>query len=168
MMIPNQPPKGLIAARNWHFQFIAEHMRNDERAHWLALSGAPRYDADVAALSGINAIGIRFALLGNSHEPVVAGGFHRLRGQTFECWMMGTPEGWRDHWRSITRAVRWAMREQFRAGADRIQIVTLESRARACGWYERALRMHREGVMPRAGANGENLVMYATFREAWL
>jgi hypothetical protein len=168
MMIPTQAPRSLVPARNWHFQFIAEHMREDERAHWLAMSGANHYDADTAAMGCINSVGVRFALLDDGYTPVVAGGVSRLRGNTFEAWMIGTPAGWHERWRDITRAVRWVVREQFRAGADRIQIVTLESRSKACGWYERALRMHRESVLLRAGAHGENLVMYATFRESWL
>jgi hypothetical protein len=168
MMIPKTPPQTLVPARNWHFQYIAEHMRDDERAHWLAMSGAKEYDADTCAMSAMNSIGIRFALLGVAYEPVVAGGFSRLRGNTFEAWMIGTPTGWHDRWREITRGVCWAVREQFRAGAERIQIVTLESRSNACAWYERALHMHKESVLARAGAHGENLVMYATFRESWL
>jgi hypothetical protein len=168
MRIPKTPPLSLVPARNWHFQFIAEHMREDERQAWLALSGATKYDADAAATSCMNAPGIHFALLGNGFEPIVAGGFSRLRGLTYEAWMIGTPAGWSEGWRGITRAVRWAIREQFRAGAQRIQVVTLESRINACAWYERALHMHKESVLSRAGAHGEDLVMYATFKEAWL
>jgi hypothetical protein len=168
MIIPTAPPSNLVPARNWHFQFIAEHMRLDEREHWLALSGLGNYDADAAAVSFMTSIGIRFALLQSDHMPVVAGGFSRLRGNTFEAWMVGTPSGWHARWRDITRGVRWAMREQFRAGAQRIQIITLESRSKACAWYERALCMRKESVLERAGAQGENLVMYATFAEYWL
>lgn len=168
MKIPNNPPSSLAPARNWHFQYIAEHMRADEQAHWLALSGAKGYDPDTAAIGFINSPGLHFAILRYDGAPAVAGGYSRLRGNTYEGWMVGTVCGWQDQWRDITRAVRWTLREQFRAGADRIQIVTLESRCDATRWYEQALGMQRESILSRAGAQGENLVMYATFREAWL
>lgn len=168
MKIPNAAPAHLVPARNWHFQYLAEHMRPDEQDHWIALSGMPRYDVDAAAVSFMNSIGVRFALLRPDATPCVAGGFSRLRGNTFEAWMVGTMSGWEGQWRDITKAVRWVLREQFRAGASRIQIVTLESRHEACTWYERALGMHKESVLTRAGAQGENLVMYVAFRETWV
>lgn len=168
MNIPNRPPSSLVAARNWHFQFIADHMRPDEQDHWIALSGAKTYCPDTAAMGFINTPGIRFTVLRRDAVPAVAGGFTKLRGETYEGWMVGTLPGWSSQWRDITRAVRWTIREHFRAGARRIQIVTLESRHDAATWYENALGMTRESLLSRAGANGEDLVMYATFPESWL
>lgn len=168
MRIPASPPQNLVPARNWHFQYIAEHMRPDERQHWLALSGAQSYDADTAATGFINSIGMRFALLRKDATPSVAGGFSRLRGTTFEGWMVGTMDGWNEQWRDITRGTRWLIRQQFLAGAKRLQIVTLESRAAACDWYMRGLGMVKESVLTKAGAHGEDLAMFVTFRESWL
>lgn len=168
MRIPLTPPSSLAPARNWHFQYVAEHMRPDEQAHWLALTGALAYDADTAAMGFLNTPGLHFAILRADGVPAVAGGFTRLRGATYEAWMVGTLNGWESHWRDITRAARWTMREQFRAGAQRVQIITLASREQAGEWYVYALGMQRESVLRQAGANGEDLVMYATFRESWL
>lgn len=168
MRIPKTPPSSLAPARNWHFQYIAEHMRPDEQAHWLALSGASAYSADAAALGFMNSPGLHFTILRYDGVPAVAGGFTRLRGNTFEAWMVGTVGGWQDQWRDITRAARWTFREQFRAGAQRIQIVTLESRHEAAQWYEQALGMRRESVLIQAGAHGEDLAMFVALREDWL
>lgn len=168
MKIPDHAPANLVPARNWHFQAIAERMRPDEQDHWLALSGAASYDADTAAVGFINTPGVRFAILGMDGMPCVVGGFLRLRGNVFESWMAGTLAGWDVQWRTITRAARWAVREQFRAGADRIQVTTLASRVLACDWYEKALGMYCEGIIVRAGAHGEDLVTFATLKEDWL
>lgn len=167
MKIPATPPSSLVPARNWHFQYLAENMRPDEQMHWLALSGAQRYEPDTAALGFMNTPGIRMAVLRADGVPAVAGGFTRLRGQTFEGWMVGSIDGWANRWRDITRAVRWTMREQFRSGAHRIQIITLESRHEACEWYESALAMYKESTLVGAGAHGENLAMYVCFGEGW-
>lgn len=168
MIIHKKPPACLVPARNWHFQYIAEHMRPDEQEHWIALSGASAYDADTAALGFMNTTGIRFAMIRSDATPAVAGGFTRIRGNTWEAWMVGTMDGWEARWRDITRGVRWAIREHFRAGAERIQIITLESRRDACDWYERALGLEEESILKHAGAHGEDLVLYTTFRESWV
>jgi hypothetical protein len=160
-MMTCRMPARLVPARNVHFQYLADHLRPDEQAHWCAMSGAAQYDPEVAARGFVNTPGIKLAILGADGLPVVGGGVHRVRGQTYEAWMVGTLDGWASDWRAITRGVRWMVGEQFKAGAQRVQIITLESRSAACAWYERALGMHRESVIEKAGAHGENLVMYA-------
>lgn len=151
----------LVAAKNWHFTFLAEHMRLDEQRHVLALSGADTFDPEVAAAAAIATPGIRFTVMGPHGMPVVAGGFVPLRGQCWEGWMMGTLESWQSHYRHISRAVRWAIAQLFEQGATRLQVTTLADRDSALDWYERALGMHCDGTLRAAGAHGEDLVIYS-------
>lgn len=162
MKIPQKAPSSLVPARNWHMQYVAEHMRPDEREHWCAMTGATTYDIDTAARALMMAPGLKLAIVDGAGIPAVVGGFTQIRSKVLEAWMAGTPHGWNAQWRDITRSVRWMFAQQFEAGAQRIQIVTLESRQKACQWYADGLGMQLESVMRQAGAHGENLVTYVS------
>lgn len=154
-------PANLVQARPWHFLHLAERLRPDEQRHVLAMSGADRYDPDVAAAAAISSEGMRFAMLDDAGVPIVAGGFVPLRGDCWEAWMMGSIDGWEAKYRCIARAVRWSMDQMFANGATRLQITTLADRFDALDWYERALGMRCDGKLCSAGAHGEDLVIYS-------
>lgn len=161
LRFPHKPPSSVVAARNWHWQYVADNLRPDEQAHWLALTGFSHYVPDDAAKAWMNSPSIKMAIIGKNGYPLVAGGSILVRPGSIDLWMCGTPEGWKTGWREITKGVRWFMGQQFKAGARRLQIVTLQSRTEACQWYKDALGMQLEGTHPKAGANGETLVTYS-------
>lgn len=165
MHYPNKPPRNVIAPSNWHFQYLADHLRADEVQHWLAISGAERFDPDVAARAYMNTPGLAFVLLGSDGMPAVAGGFRELRPGCWDGWMAGSHAGWERHWRDITRATRWLMGQLFQMGARRLAIETIAERTAATDWYARALGMRHEGTQRRAGAHGEDIVTYSRIAE---
>lgn len=165
MRYPSRPPSNVVAPRNWHYQLLAEQMRPDEVEHWLAMSGATRYDPDVAARGFMSTPGLAFVVLAEDGVPAAAGGFHEIHPGVWRGWMVGSPAGWTAHWRTITKATRWLMGQLFRMGARRLFVDTIASRKEACAWYSRALGMRFEGCLRRAGAGGEDIVFYARIAE---
>lgn len=161
MITPSKPPANVVAPRNWHFQYLADHLRPDEIEHWLAISGAASFDPDVAALAYMNTPGLKFTLLGRDGMPVVAGGFHEVEPGVWQGWMVGTLAGWHSHWRMITKASRWLMGQLFALGAQRLCVNTIASRTAATCWYARALGLRLEGTLAGAGHRGEDFVYYA-------
>jgi hypothetical protein len=154
-------PDNLIAAKNWHMQYIAERMRPDEITHWKAVSGSDRYDPEVAASGFISTPGVKFAVLNKDGTPAaVIGTFEGLPG-VWTGWMIGTMDGWSSEWRSLTRATRWLIDEWMQAGAKVVRICTIEERAQAMDWYERGLLMKYEGVHRCSGAQGQNIVFFS-------
>lgn len=154
-------PSNLVAARPWHLIHLAEHMRPDEQANFLAIVGGHTYKPDLAVKALIGTPGMAFAVIDDDGTPVVAGGYTSSRGHAWDAWMVGTMDGWESRWRNITKAVRWSMDEMFKAGVQRIAVTTITSRTQAIEWYERALAMRCEGILRKAGANGEDLAIYA-------
>ena len=92
---------------------------------------------------------------------VVSGGVMEVAPGVVSGWMVGTVDGWCANWRSITKGTRRFHDSLFKAGVRRIELVALQSRKDACHWYEKGLKMHREGVRRMYGKNGENAVAYA-------
>lgn len=165
MRYPSRPPSNVVAPRNWHYQVLAEKMRADEIAHWLAVSGADAYDADVAARGFMNTPGLAFAVLDERGMPAAAGGFQQSLPGVWDGWMAGTSDGWDLHWRAITKATRWLMGQLFAQGARRLAVDTIATRTAATAWYAQALGMRHEGTRRRAGAHGEDLVTYSRIAE---
>jgi hypothetical protein len=165
MIAPRRPPSNVVRPRNWHFQCLAERLRPDEIAHWLAMTGADSFDADVAARGYMQTPGLVFVVVDAIGRPQAAGGFHEERRGAWQGWMVGTPEGWSTHWRSITKATRWLMGELFTMGARRLAVDTIASRTAATDWYAKALGMRYEGTQRRAGAQGEDIVTYSRIAE---
>ncbi len=161
MIFPSNPPKNVIAARNWHLQYIAERMRPDEIQHWLAVSGAKAYDPEVAAAGFIGTPGLKFSVLHTDGNPAICGGFHESHRGCWEGWMVGTERGWSECWRSITKGSRWLIDELFTSGARRVSISTIAERVAACSWYDEGLGLQWEGTHRAAGAHGEDIVFYS-------
>lgn len=144
---------------------IARHMRPDEIAQFIALAGLESYHSDTAARAFANTQGPSYVLLDDQKRPVAAGGFDPIRPGVFEAWGIGTLDGWAKHWRGMTFAANRVMRDLFAQGAHRIQTVALASRTGAHEWYERGLRMQREGVHPGFFADGQTGISFARVKQ---
>lgn len=156
------PPSNLVACRPAHLVYLAHRMRADEIDQYLALTGAERYDPDVAVRGFINIPGpAKFTVVDRSGAPVVAGGFEEVIPGVWQSWMVGTDEGWAENWRSITKATRWLMDELLAGGARRLQTTALANREAAIHWYTNGLGMHQEGRWKNYGRNGEDVVQFA-------
>jgi hypothetical protein len=79
----------------------------------------------------------------------------------FECWLVGTDDGWNRHWHAITRACNRLMKGMFDNGAHRIETCALASRTQAHDWYERFVGMRREGVKVGHFADRQDGIMFA-------
>lgn len=140
-------------------RFLCERARPDEIAQFEALTGLV-WDAELVAADYLSRTGPKFVLLDGRAKPVVAGGFQYVIPGVWDCWMVGTMDDWKNHWRAITLNTNRIMRMVLR-NERRIELAVLASRTQACEWYERGLRMRREGVKRGFGINGEDAVLYA-------
>ncbi len=137
--------------------------REDERRQYEALVGP--WDAEEVAAWNFRRPGVKFALYTDDFTPVCAGGWDQIAPGVWQDWMVGTDDGWCQHWRTITRESRRVIEKLFEAGARRVQIHALASRSLACRWYEKGLGMRREGTLRGYGMNGEDVAMFARVKE---
>lgn len=145
--------------------YLCQHARPDEIEQHEAIVGR-RWDADDVANDHYNRRGIKFALIGDDHKPVVAGGWDPVIDGVWHGWLVGTMAGWDAHWRSITKHCRRIMDDLIiNGGARRLQFSVLASRTKACEWYEGGLKMQAEGTLRQYGFNGEDTIMYARVKE---
>lgn len=165
MIHPVRPPSNVIVCRHAHLLYLCGVMRQDEIDQYVALTGADRYDPEVAAKGFINTQGLKFTVLMRDNTPAAAGGYEEVMPGIWQSWMVGSQAGWDEQWRSITKATRWLMGGLFEMGARRLQTNALASRTAAIEWYERGLGMVREGVWRKFGRNGEDVVAFACVRE---
>lgn len=131
-------PSNLVHCDPWHIAYLAELARPDEIAQFQAL-GESGSLADYCN----SRQGPKFTVLANG-MPIAAGGYFLVDDRVYQSWMIGTMDGWRDHWRSITKAVRWLIEAMLETCADRLETYVLSSRTKAIEWYERALGFVRE------------------------
>lgn len=144
-----------------HLLYLCHNARDDEIEQYEALLGRP-WDAEAVAADHFSRQGASLVLLSKrTGLPVVAGGWCPLHEGVWAGWMVGTQEGWDAEWRAITLACNSVMRRMLSNGARRLQLLVLGSREKTCEWYERGLRMQREGEMKAYGAGGETAVCYA-------
>jgi hypothetical protein len=147
------------------FAHLARHLRDDERAQYLALTGLEEYVPDVAARAFTASPGRQFVMIDRQGMPVLAGGFCPVRRGVFEGWLVGSPEGWSSYWRAMTKVCRGLMDDLLDAGgAHRIETFALASRTAAHEWYERSLLMQREGVLRGYFADGQDAIVFARVR----
>jgi hypothetical protein len=140
---------------------IARHMRADEIAQYLALTGLQEYVPDVAARSLVACDGQAFVMVDREGLPVLVGGFSPVRHGVFEGWLAGTEDGWAKHWRAMTKVCRRLMDDLLATDAHRIETFALTSRTAAHEWYERGLLMSREGVMKGYFSDGQDAIVFA-------
>lgn len=158
-------PKNIVPCSMWHLLYLCEHMREDEIAQYMALTGADSYKPEIAANGMFNMGGPRFTLVDDDNLPVVAGGYAEVIPGVWNSWMVGTSEGWEKHWREITRASKWMIEFMFdKMGARRLETMALADRSAACFWYEKSLKMVPEGMRVGFGMNGEDVAFYGRVR----
>lgn len=137
--------------------------RPDEIEQYEALIGET-WNAEAVAVDFFNRQGVKFVLL-DDNRPIGAGGYDLVIPGVWHSWMIGTPDNWEHHWRSITKYSRRVMEELFNGGARRLQTCVLASRAKTCEWYTRGLKMQFEGSMRGFGMNGEDMAMFSRIKE---
>jgi hypothetical protein len=155
-----RPPKNLIGCRNGHLVYLCDRMRKDEIVQYEALTGC-KFNPEVASTGFINLPGIKYTVVGANNYPAASGGYHEIIPGVWQSWMVGTEEGWKTNWRSITKATRWLIDGLFEMGARRLQTTALASRTEAITWYVAALGLHYEGCHRAFGANGEDVYAFA-------
>jgi hypothetical protein len=143
---------------------LAAAARPDEIAQYEALVGE-KWNVDQVANGHFNRSGVKFTLVDDSDNPIVAGGYDMVGPQVWQSWMIGTSASWDAHWRSITKATRFLMDDLLANGARRLQTSALADRAMACKWYVKGLKMTPEGIMRGYGVNGEDVATFARLRE---
>lgn len=151
----------LMKPRLQDLLYLCHHAREDEIEQHEALLGRP-WNAEAVAADHFTRQGVSLVMLSKrTGLPVVAGGWCPLIDGVWSGWMVGTPEGWDAEWRGITLTCNSVMRRMLSQGERRLQLLVLASREKTCEWYERGLRMQREGEMKNYGAGGETAVLYA-------
>lgn len=144
---------------------LCAQARDDEREQYAAFRGLA-WDAETVAVELFQKPGLKFALIQDSGDLVVMGGWDPVLEGVWQSWMVGTDAGWKAHWRSITKASRKIMDELFQnGGARRLQTNALASRAAACDWYVKGLKMEPEGIWRSFGLNGEDVASFARLNE---
>jgi hypothetical protein len=143
---------------------VCRHMRPDEIEQTLAFGYADAYDPDDAAVSLYRQPGPKLAVLGRDGMPVMVGGAMEIGPGVYSGWTAGTMEGWQTEWRHITRVTRRFIEELLAGPAHRVQLTALASRARACHWYTKGLKMQAEGVRRAYGRNGEDAIEFSRVR----
>lgn len=162
-----RPPSDLATPTLSMYEYVARNMRADEIEQYLALTGAPKYDFNEAALSFANAGGVKFALADKTGMPYCIGGYEPRGPHVWQSWMMGTDAGWNDHWRTITKGTLWLIQQLLDGGANRLQTNCLASREAAMAWYTDSLKMQPEGIFREYGVNGEDVACFAITRTSW-
>jgi hypothetical protein len=138
--------------------------REDEIAQYESLVGP--WDFEAAALAFYQRPGVKFGLMNNEGVVVCAGGWEEQIPGVWQSWMVGTDEFWKKYWRSITKQSRFIMDELLKnKDVRRLQTAALKTRAAACEWYERGLKMQYESTCKNFGFNGEDMVIYVRFKE---
>lgn len=146
------------------YAHVARHMRPDEIAQFLALTGMKDYDPDICARALLAIRGPRFTGVGEDGFPFCVAGFEEIMPGVWQPWMAGTMDGWDKYWRFITKTTRHWMDQLFADGARRIQILSLASRKDAHEWYARGLHHQFEGLHRAWFADGQDAVCYARVR----
>lgn len=161
-------PSNVVPCRPGHIVYLVQHMREDERAQFVALSGlqefsedaAIRWFIDAAAQSGLFAV----TVLQADNLPAAAGGFHPAGAGVWQAWMVGTTDGWAQQWRALTKATLWLMDRLFEDRAHRLQTTAITSRELAIEWFERSLGFKPEGVWRQYGIRGEDVAHFSRLR----
>lgn len=161
-------PSNVVPCKVAHLAYLAERMREDERAQFLAVTGLDQFDAEVAAHWLVDTAnrsqGFAFCVLQDDNFPAAAGGFQPVAAGVWQAWMVGTAEGWSQQWRSLTKGTLWLMDRIFEAGAHRLQTSAITERTLAIEWFERSLRFKAEGTWRHYGLKGEDIAHFSRLR----
>lgn len=155
-------PANVVPLRPQDVFYLCERMRPDEREQMEAFFDL---EPDAIPLFFLNKGGPKYTLVDERGLPLVCGGWESVGEGVMQSWMVGCPEAWDTHWRSITKASRWIMDALLSHGIWRLQTTALASRTDALEWYERGLKMQPEGIWRRFGRQGQDVACYARVAE---
>lgn len=144
--------------------YLCANMRQDEIEQWQALVDPEPFNFEAAAARMFTMPGMKFSLLGPGDVLLVAGGYFDMGNGVLRSWMVGTDWAWREHWRSITEGTNFVMECLLDDGYRRLETYALASREKTAIWYERGLKMQREGTLRNFGFNGESASVHARVR----
>lgn len=143
-------------------EFIAFHMRPDEQAQWLSITGRTSYDPLLCARTLAGTPGPQYVLVDTDGRPFAAGGFTEVRPKVWQTWAAATDTAWDHYWRDITGHCRRMIGDLLRSGdAHRVETLALASRTRAHAWYEAGLGQRYEGTLRAYFADGQDAVVYS-------
>ncbi|NII54402.1 hypothetical protein [Luteibacter sp. SG786] len=166
MISPSRPGSNVIPCTLLHLLYLCERMREDERAQYMALSGASEFSPETAAVGFFNTPGLKFTVLGPDNYPAASGGAEQIGPGVWQTWMVGSPDGWTKTWRSLTKAASWLVNGLLEQDdVRRVQATCLCARSAAAKWFERSLGMQLEGIWRKYGRNGEDIAMFARVAE---
>lgn len=154
-------PKNVVKTTLADLLIICRNMRPDEIEQAQAFFPLDEWDADRLAAIMYLKEGPKFTLVDDNGNPIIVGGFEPVSEGVMQSWMAGTMEGWEAHWRSITKASRWLMDSLLANGIRRLQTNALASRAEACNWYVKSLKMEPEGIWKGYGRQGQDVAAFA-------
>ena len=144
---------------------LCSRPRKDDVDQYIELSGK-QWDVDEVANDLYSRIGLKFVLLDDDNEPLVAFGLDEILPGVWQTWMIGSQGAWDKHWRAITRNCRKIMNGLMEnERVRRIQTIALVSRVETCKWYERGLKMSQESIAKGFGVTGQDIVCYVRLRE---
>lgn len=161
MNFPTQPPRNALPARNWHLQYLADHLSAVERDVWGAFLGDGARDCEALARTWMGYDGAKVAVVDATGMPVAIGGFLPVRGQVYAGWTALTEAAWTQHAKSVTHAMRWLMGQLYAQGARRLEATTVAKHTHVLNWYTYALGLSADGILPAAGVQGEDLAVYS-------
>jgi hypothetical protein len=146
---------------------VAENMREDEIEQFLSVTGLKEYDPNEFVRVMLDCMGeIRFALYDDNDMAYCIGGLVEVRHKVWQTWMMGTEEGWRDHWKSITKLSKRVINDLINSDlCHRVQCYSLHNRHKTHEWYRRGLGLEFESVTHKFFADGQNAVCYIRIKE---
>lgn len=143
---------------------VCRHARPDEIEQTLAFGYADVYDPDAEAVALYRMGGPKLTVVGRDGMPAAVGGATEVASGVYSVWAMGTLAGWETEWRTMTKATLRLFDSLLAGPAHRIEIKSLASRADACHWYTKGLKMQPEGVRRSYGRNGEDAIEFSRVR----
>jgi hypothetical protein len=152
----------------WDFLRVCASMPEDERAQLEVFVGE-KYDIDRAAVGNYEVQGPKWVVK-DEDEPIVIGGFQRLRQGVWQDYMLTTPAAWSPkYWFAITRICRRAMDAMFESGeAHRVQCIApanrLAQRPEIERWYG-VVGYTREATLWRYCTDGSDAVIFSRVRK---
>ena len=153
-------PSNVVVTKNWHIQYLCDHMRPDEIENYLAVTGADCFRPDVCAIGLMNTQGLKLTVLDDKAMPIICGGVTPIIEGVYAMWMVGTTQSWDAHWRKITKCAKWLVNHVFTQGARRVEIESITTRTKAIEWYKKALGFECHGIRNNYGPNGEAVGIY--------
>lgn len=149
------------------FLDVAYNMREDEVEQYLSIVGKDKYVPEEFVKTMLQYMSeITFVLYDNDGVACCIGGLVETRQKVWQTWMMGTQEGWDNHWRSITKLSRRVIDDLLNSNmGHRVHCYSLHSRHKTHEWYRRGLGMDFESINHKFFADGQNAACHVKIKE---